>query len=112
MPPKVRQQLLGALQQRDAAPAAKDLPAGVPQPPTSATVWASAAWDEVCPDGGRQPAHGSKAAASVLNGLGAATAFAAFDLCVGDNSIYEGACIVAPTAWQPADVDTSNGAED
>lgn len=94
---KVRTQLLQALQQRQ-TPTPKDMPAGLLLPPLTATCWAAASWQEVCPgltghDGGARTAgrRGAAAAAGDKNYNG-------FDLCIGDGTVHEGRLAAAGLA--------------
>jgi hypothetical protein len=85
-----RTQLLQALLQRQ-TPAPKDMPLGLALQPLTATCWAAAVWQEVCPTdvsvarpAGRRGGGGAAAAA------GGDRAYNGFDLCIGDGTVYEG----------------------
>jgi hypothetical protein len=82
---KSRMQLLQALQQRQ-TPIPKDMPQGLVLAPLTATCWAAASLQEVCPGlGGGRPA-GCKGAAATAGDV----TYAGFDLCIGDGTVHEG----------------------
>lgn len=91
MTPKSRTQLLQALQQHS-TPLPKDMPPGLPPPPLTATVWAAAAWQEVCPAAGGlyMAATGRPGGRRAAAAGDSARTYQGFDLCIGDGTVHEG----------------------
>lgn len=98
MTPKSRTQLLQALQQRQ-TPTPKDMPQEIILPPLTATCWAAASWQDVCPAAGEGPhvkPPGRRGAAAAGD-----RAYNGFDLCIGDGTVHEGdfGLRVYPVQW-------------
>lgn len=84
MTSKSRAQLLQALQQHQ-TPVPKDMPHNLLRPPLTATCWAAASWQEVCPTAG-EPGTGKGGGRRTAD----RTTYHGFDLCVGDGTVHEG----------------------
>lgn len=90
MSSKSRTQLLQALLQRQ-TPTPKDMPQGLALQPLTATCWAAAAWQEVCPtDASSVRPAGRRGGGAAAAGAGGDWAYNGFDLCIGDGTMYEG----------------------
>jgi hypothetical protein len=96
MTTKSRTQLLQALTQHS-TPLPKDMPPGLAPPPLTATVWAAAAWQEVCPAaGGACMAAGGTGRPGGRRGAATGDSLRTYqglDLCLGDGTVHEGGVV-------------------